>query len=97
MSRRKRAGRRGLGVAAAAVAVAAGLALAVAGSPVPIALTPATSPTPTVARNVIFIQGDGMGDAQWAFLRLASVGPGGLLAMDRLPVTGSVRTGRSCG
>jgi len=79
-------------VAAAAVAVAAGLALAVAGSPVPIALTPATSPTPTVARNVIFIQGDGMGDAQWAFLRLASVGPGGLLAMDRLPVTGSVRT-----
>lgn len=45
-----------------------------------------------VARNVIYVQGDGMGRAQRDLIRLATVGRHGQLAMDRLPVAGSVHT-----
>ncbi|WP_219417900.1 alkaline phosphatase [Pseudonocardia nigra] len=45
-----------------------------------------------VARNVIFIMGDGMGVGAREFLRLALAGPDGELAMDGLPVAGRVHT-----
>lgn len=48
--------------------------------------------SPTVARNVIYIQGDGMGIAHREFLRLALAGKTGELAMNRLPVAGLVHT-----
>lgn len=44
------------------------------------------------ARNVIYLQGDGMGAAQRQLIRLATAGRHGDLAMDRLPVAGSMRT-----
>ncbi|TQM13704.1 alkaline phosphatase [Pseudonocardia kunmingensis] len=45
-----------------------------------------------VARNVILLLGDGLGQPQREFLRMAVAGPNGELAMDRLDVTGSVDT-----
>jgi len=54
---------------------------------------PAGSPAREgVARNIIFIQGDGMGPAHRELLRLTLAGESGRLAMDRLPVSGSVTT-----
>ncbi len=50
------------------------------------------SPAPKVARNVIYIQGDGMGIAHREFLRLALVGKKGDLKMNQLPVAGLVHT-----
>jgi alkaline phosphatase len=44
------------------------------------------------ARNVIFIQGDGMGIAARELIRLATVGQDGELAMNRMDVTGLVHT-----
>ncbi|WP_027927805.1 alkaline phosphatase [Amycolatopsis benzoatilytica] len=44
------------------------------------------------ARNIVYLQGDGMGAAQREFIRLATVGRAGDLAMNRLPVTGLVHT-----
>ena len=44
------------------------------------------------ARSVILLIGDGMGQAQRTAARLYSVGRGGELAMDTLPVTGTART-----
>jgi alkaline phosphatase len=45
-----------------------------------------------IAHNIIFIQGDGMGAAHRELLRLTLAGESGRLAMDRLPVSGSVAT-----
>ncbi len=50
-----------------------------------------------VARNVIFLMGDGLGQAQRELLRLAIAGPTGELAMDRLGFTGSVDTAPAAG
>ena len=47
---------------------------------------------PKVAKNVIYIQGDGMGIAHREFLRLALVGKKGDLKMNKLPVAGLVHT-----
>lgn len=44
------------------------------------------------AKNVILLIGDGMGIAQITAARIRAVGPGGMLNMDRMPVTGFVRT-----
>ncbi|MFE3174381.1 alkaline phosphatase [Amycolatopsis sp. NPDC059090] len=44
------------------------------------------------ARNIVYIQGDGMGAAQREFVRLATTGRAGDLVMNRLPVTGMVHT-----
>jgi alkaline phosphatase len=48
--------------------------------------------SPTVARNVIYIQGDGMGIAHREFIRLALAGKTGELKMNQLPVAGLVHT-----
>ncbi|MQA79857.1 MAG: alkaline phosphatase [Streptosporangiales bacterium] len=45
-----------------------------------------------VARNVIYLQGDGMGLAHRNLIRLATVGQDDDLVMNELPVTGSVHT-----
>ena len=68
--------------------------LAVAGAVPAMAMTgdsPAAQWRPA-ARNIVYIQGDGMGAAQREFIRLASVGRAGDLVMNRLPVTGLVHT-----
>jgi alkaline phosphatase len=71
---------------AAAVILPAGCT-AIPGDP------PAAAAREEVARNVILLVADGMGQAQQDFLRLAVAGPnGGELAMDRLDVSGSVDT-----
>src|SRR5476649_2485095 len=44
------------------------------------------------ARNVILFLGDGMGDAEISLARNYAVGPGGRLALDRLPLTGAYTT-----
>ncbi|WP_033290621.1 alkaline phosphatase [Amycolatopsis jejuensis] len=44
------------------------------------------------ARNIVYIQGDGMGAAQREFVRLATTGRAGDLVLNRLPVTGLVHT-----
>ncbi len=46
----------------------------------------------TPARNVILLQGDGMGTAQRELIRLLTVGKQGELAMNQLEHTGLVRT-----
>ena len=46
----------------------------------------------TPARNVILLQGDGMGTAQRELIRLMTVGKSGELAMNKLEHTGLVRT-----
>src|SRR4051794_4328241 len=46
----------------------------------------------TPARNVILLQGDGMGTAQRELIRLMTVGKAGELAMNKLEHTGLVRT-----
>ena len=57
------------------------------------AVQPARSAkSPSVAKNVIFIQGDGMGIGAREFLRLALVGKSGDLKMNQLPVAGLVHT-----
>ncbi|MEW2042831.1 alkaline phosphatase, partial [Streptomyces sp. NPDC005534] len=51
----------------------------------------AKAKTPT-AKNVIFINGDGMGAAMRQAARLHLAGLGGRLAMDKLPVSGQLTT-----
>lgn len=51
----------------------------------------AAQPAPH-ARNIVYIQGDGMGLGQRELVRLATHGRQGDLAMNRLPVTGLVHT-----
>jgi alkaline phosphatase len=88
-----RAGRRiqSLAVAGAVVASLAGVGGAVAGSDsdqAPAALAGSTR----TAKNVIFIQGDGMGIAHREFIRLATKGHRGELAMDSLRYAGWTHT-----
>jgi alkaline phosphatase len=83
--------------AVAALAAAVVVPLAAAWAPGPSlnqALTAPErrSPAPKVARNVIYIQGDGMGIAHREFMRLALVGKKGDLKMNKLPVAGLVHT-----
>ncbi|GAB3471624.1 alkaline phosphatase [Kineococcus endophyticus] len=54
--------------------------------------SPGEVPTPDRAKNVIVLQGDGMGIAHRELIRLATVGQDGELAMDRLEVSGWVHT-----
>ena len=91
-----------------AVAVAALLASTVSGASMaqvrvadrPVALTAESVPevagydinTKGRARNVIFIQGDGMGVAHRELLRLALKGQNGDLVMNKMQVTGLVHT-----
>ena len=49
-------------------------------------------PHPSKARNVIFIQGDGMGIAHRELIRLATKGRNGELAMNKMQATGFVHT-----
>lgn len=82
-------------LATAATAVALPLVGAVAPqAEVPTqALVAARHPSaPSVARNVIYIQGDGMGIAHREFIRLALAGKTGELKMNQLPVAGLVHT-----
>ena len=51
-----------------------------------------TAPADQTARSVILLIGDGMGSAHRTAGRLYSVGRGGQLAMDALPVEGASRT-----
>lgn len=56
----------------------------------------ATESYPTLSgkkvRNIVFCIGDGMGMGQIALARMKAAGPDGTLYMERMPVTGSVRT-----
>jgi alkaline phosphatase len=79
---------RAMAVSAVAAAGATGLVLAVS-SP---AQDPPASGGGDRAKNVILIQGDGMGTAQRDLIRLATVGPDDELAMDSLRHTGLVHT-----
>ncbi len=76
---------RGRGLAAATVAVV------LCGGSAAVARPSAEAGAP-VARNIIYIQGDGLGLGQRDLLRLALEGKHGELAMDGLAVTGLVRT-----
>ncbi|MEV6910696.1 alkaline phosphatase [Amycolatopsis sp. NPDC051071] len=73
------------GLAAATVLVV------LCGGSAAVARTTAEAGAP-VARNIIYLQGDGLGLGQRDLLRLALKGKHGDLAMDDLPVTGLVRT-----
>jgi alkaline phosphatase len=75
-------------VARSAVATALAVAVAACGT-VP-ADDPAAGAREKVARNVILILGDGLGEPQRDFLQMALAGPTGRLAMDRLRVAGEV-------
>lgn len=55
-------------------------------------VAPQAARTPRVPKNVIFIQGDGMGIAHREFIRLATVGKVRDLKMNQLPVAGLVHT-----
>ncbi|GAA0446810.1 alkaline phosphatase [Actinoplanes capillaceus] len=52
----------------------------------------AEEPAAPAVRNVIFINGDGMGAAHREAARLYHLGPEGRLAMDRLPFSGQLTT-----
>jgi alkaline phosphatase len=88
-----RPGRRvqGLALVAAVVAALAGVGGAVAGPASPAAPAALTGSADR-ARNVIFIQGDGMGIAHREFIRLATKGRHGELAMDSLRYSGWTHT-----
>ncbi|MBN9743858.1 MULTISPECIES: alkaline phosphatase [unclassified Amycolatopsis] len=81
--------RKTMVLTAAVLAVAGAVpAVAMAGDG-PAADSPGWHPK---ARNIVYIQGDGMGAAQREFVRLATTGRKGDLVMNRLPVTGMVHT-----
>ncbi|MEV8554271.1 alkaline phosphatase [Streptomyces glaucescens] len=82
----RRSARRWGGVAAALVT-----ALTVT-SAAPAPRTGVTGTEPARPRNVILLVGDGMGDSEITAARNYTVGAGGRLAMDRLPMTGSSLT-----
>jgi alkaline phosphatase len=46
----------------------------------------------TKVKNIIFCIGDGMGLGQIALARMKATGPGGTLYMERMPITGFIRT-----
>jgi len=58
----------------------------------PISTEPYPLTTARKVRNVIFCIGDGMGLGQVTLARLKAVGPDGKLYMERLPVSGYIRT-----
>ncbi|GAA1703615.1 alkaline phosphatase [Kribbella yunnanensis] len=74
---------RSLVVAVALTVLSGGTAVAVAQT---------THERPRVAKNIIYIQGDGLGPGQRNLIRLATKGRYGELALDKLPVAGMVRT-----
>ncbi|QWF83029.1 alkaline phosphatase [Amycolatopsis sp. CA-230715] len=74
------------GAIAAAVLVVLGGTAAASGS------TVSSGSSARTARNIVYIQGDGMGLAQRDLIRLATVGKRGDLVMNRMPVTGLVHT-----
>nr|CAA07382.1 StrK [Streptomyces glaucescens] len=82
----RRSARRWGGVAAALVT-----ALTVT-SAAPAPRIGVTGTEPARPRNVILLVGDGMGDSEITAARNYTVGAGGRLAMDRLPMTGSSLT-----
>jgi alkaline phosphatase len=75
-----------------ALALAVAVVLPAACSSVAPGEAPAAGAREELARNVILLLGDGLGQPQREFLRMAIAGPNGQLAMDRLDVTGSVDT-----
>lgn len=77
---------RGRGLAAAAVLVV------LCGGSAAVAQTTTAEAGARVARNIIYLQGDGLGLGQRNLLRLALKGKHGELALDKLAVTGLVRT-----
>ncbi|KZB85803.1 alkaline phosphatase [Amycolatopsis regifaucium] len=77
---------RGRGLAAATVLVV------LCGGSAAVAQPTTAESGARVARNIIYIQGDGLGLGQRDLLRLALKGKRGELAMDGLAVTGLVRT-----
>jgi alkaline phosphatase len=74
-----------------ALALAVAVALPAACAPAP-GEAPAAGAREELASNVILLLGDGLGQEQREFLRMAIAGPDGELAMDRLDVAGSVDT-----
>jgi alkaline phosphatase len=58
----------------------------------PISTEPYPLTTAKEVRNVIFCIGDGMGLGQVTLARLRALGPAGKLHMERLPVSGVIRT-----
>jgi len=58
----------------------------------PLSTEPYPLTTARKVRNVIFCIGDGMGLGQVTLARLRAVGPAGKLHMERLPVSGFIRT-----
>src|SRR5689334_23013608 len=91
MSRRVNSARQwGMPVAAAAAAAAVTMVV----SPVlgASATAPQAKSKPVAAKNVIFINGDGMGAAAREAARLHFAGLDGQLAMDRLPSSGQLTT-----
>ena len=91
MNRNVRGLRWGTPVAAASAAVVATMVLnpTPGASGAPQSTAKAKAPT---AKNVIFINGDGMGAAAREAARLHLAGLQGRLTMDRLPVSGQLTT-----
>ncbi|MET7279891.1 alkaline phosphatase [Kribbella sp. NPDC005582] len=76
--------------------LAVAVALTVLGGSTAVAVAQTThdqeSKKPRVAKNIIYIQGDGMGLGQRDLIRLATKGRYGELELNKLPVAGLVRT-----
>ncbi|TDD63403.1 alkaline phosphatase [Kribbella antibiotica] len=79
---------RGLALAVALTVLGGSTAVAVAQT----TKGPEEDKRPRVAKNIIYIQGDGMGIGQRALIRLALKGRYGELELNKLPVAGLVRT-----
>ncbi|WP_405056757.1 alkaline phosphatase [Kribbella sp. NBC_01505] len=78
---------RGLAVAVALTVLGGGTAVAVTQT-----AQGQEAKRPRVAKNIIYIQGDGLGPGQRNLIRLATKGRHGELELDKLPVAGMVRT-----
>lgn len=78
---------RGLAVAVALTVLGGSTAVAVAQT-----TQEQEAKNPRVAKNIIYIQGDGLGPGQRNLIRLATKGRYGELELDKLPVAGMVRT-----
>ena len=78
---------RGLAVAVALTVLGGSTAVAVAQT-----TADQEGKKPRVAKNIIYIQGDGLGPGQRNLIRLATKGRYGELELDKLPVAGMVRT-----
>ncbi|TDC26629.1 alkaline phosphatase [Kribbella albertanoniae] len=78
---------RGLAVAVALTVLGGSTAVAVAQT-----TQDQEAKKPRVAKNIIYIQGDGLGPGQRNLIRLATKGRYGELELDKLPIAGMVRT-----